>query len=349
MRILKIAALVLFAGILISVWRMSAILNLDNQFTANDQGECTLVEGLAGAEDITIDSRSGLAYIATDERRSYLTLGKNGAEKGALWVTDLNAENPMPVAIQTDYPDAFHPHGISLVYEDEQKFLLVINHVSTESHQIDVFELVGQSQAKLVDSIRFPELISPNDLHAISRDMFYITNDHGAPRQTLGEKFEDTFRLAKANVLHYNKGEVTEIIDGLYMANGIVVSSDKSKLYVAESSGEVISVYQQDQPNSWVKDREFFLDVLPDNLELDQNGNLLVASHVSALYFLMHTFDETVDSPSMAHRVDVVTGEAEVIYADDGKTFSGASVAAEYKQHLLIGSVFDSYVDCVKN
>lgn len=349
MKILKIAALVLLAGILVSVWRMSAVLNLDSKFIANNQGECTLVDGFAGAEDITIDKRSGLAYIATDERRSYLTIGTNSENNGTLWVADLNSEDPRPKAIQTNYPEIFHPHGISLVYEGSQTFLLVINHVRTDSHQVDVFELLGSSKAEFVESISFPDLVSPNDLHATARDTFYITNDHSSPRQTIEEKLEDAFRLARANVLYYSNGEVSEIIDGLQMANGIVLSPDNSELYVAESSGEVISVYRQDQASSWVKDREFFLDVLPDNLELDQNGSLLVASHVSALYFLMHTFDETVDSPSVAHRVDVVTGKAEVIYADDGQLLSGASVAAEYKQHLLIGSVFDSYVHCIKN
>lgn len=356
MKIIKrlfISTFVLALGfVAISSWRMSPVFNFD--YVASDQSydQCRSiegVEGLVGAEDITIDHASGLAYIGTDERRSYLTTGKNTEHNGALWVSDLNQSPAIPVQIETDYPDVFHPHGIALLKQDSKDFLFVVNHTTTTDHQIDVFELTGRTSAKLINSISFPELVSPNDLYPISTSKFYVTNDHGAPRQTIAEKLEDAWQLANADIVLYDNGEVRRIISDLALANGILVSEDEKTLFVAESTREKISRFTLDD-GQWTRSASYSLEVMPDNLEWDENGNILTASHPQALQFLKHTFDASVTSPSIAHRIDPNTGATEVLYENDGLTLSGSSVAASYKNQLLIGSVFEPrYIHCTQD
>lgn len=349
MNILKLALALLVLIIAVCIWRMSPLLNFDYATTSPNPDNCVGIDGPIGAEDITIDQSNGIAYLAADDRRAYLTVGSRAPENGALWSINLEGDSLKASRINADYPAIFHPHGISLLKEGEKQFLFVINHPSTTEHQIDIFELTDPNSAKLVESIRFPELTSPNDLHAVSRTSFYITNDHNSPRQTLGEKVEDFFRLASTNVLFYNNGDVSEVIDDLYMANGIVTNTNQTTLFVSESTGERISVYGRDDTSgqNWKLEKQIPLNVMPDNLEWGSDGKLLVASHPKALDFLLHTFDESVDAPSIAHSVDIVSGEAETIYADDGSTLSGSSVAASYKDQLLIGSVFEpKFVHC---
>lgn len=350
MNILKIVLALVLLVTAICVWRMAPLLNLDHASKVEVEDQmCVAIESPPGAEDITIDQDSGLAYLATDDRRAYLTKGSRAPENGALWSLDLEKESPRLSPINANYPEVFHPHGISLLKEGGRSYLFVINHPSTTEHQIDVFELTGPRTANHLESITFPELISPNDLHAVSRNRFFITNDHSSPRQTLGEKIEDFLRLAETNVLFYDNGSVIEVIDDLYMANGVVTNAEQTALYVAESTGERISVYTRENIESqdWKLDKQISLNVMPDNLEWSKDGKLLVASHPKALDFLLHTFNESVLAPSIAHSMDVETGAVKTIYADDGNTLSGSSVAASYGNQLLIGSVFESkYIHC---
>lgn len=349
MNILKIIISVLVLTVLICAWRMFPLLNLDYSSAANDGVACVALGGPAGAEDLTIDQSTGLAYIAADDRRAYITRGDRPSENGALWSLNLEDENAALVRINANYPEVFHPHGVSLLQEGGKDYLFVVNHPSTTEHQVDIFEITSPSTATLLESITFPELISPNDLHAVSRNAFYISNDHSSPRQTLGEKVEDFFRLAATNVLFYDNGEVNEVLDDLYMANGVVANSDQTKLIVAESTAERLAVYKRDSadPLAWKLEKHISLNVMPDNLEWSADGKIIVASHPKALDFLIHSFDETAIAPSVAHKVDLETGSAEAIYSDDGNILSGSSVAASYKDQLLIGSVFEEkYVHC---
>lgn len=328
---------------------MFPLLNLDYAGTANDGKACVALDGPAGPEDLTIDQSKGLAYIAADDRRAYITRGDRPSENGSLWSLNLEDEGAELVRINANYPEIFHPHGISLLKENGKDYLFVVNHPSTTEHHVDIFEITSPSTATLLESITFPELISPNDLHAVSRNSFYISNDHSSPRQTLGEKVEDFFRLAATNILFYDNGKVYEVLDDLYMANGVVTNADQTKLVVAESTAERLAVCKRDNANTpdWKLEKHIPLNVMPDNLEWSADGKIIVASHPKALDFLIHSFDETAIAPSVAHEVDLVTGSAKTIYADDGNALSGSSVAASYKGQLLVGSVFEEkYVHC---
>ncbi|KZY64876.1 MULTISPECIES: SMP-30/gluconolactonase/LRE family protein [unclassified Oleiphilus] len=346
MNILKLVLFIFLITIAVFVWRSWPIMNLGYDIANVNTDYCAPVAIEAGPEDITVDLATGEAFIATDARRDYLKYGTAPQTPGAIWVKDLNSDNPPPVKIEANYPEAFHPHGISLLKENGKRYLFVVNHPSTTFHQIDIFELESSHKATLLKSVTSDLFISPNDIFATSLNEFYVTNDHGAPRHTPQEKVEDFFRLANSNVVHYKDGKATIALDDLYMANGITIDED-GKIYVAESTGLQITQYSKDTDESWKATQRYDLEVIVDNLEWSDTGKLLVASHQSALYFLMHTFEHSNHSPSIAHEIDTVSGEINLLYMSDGAQLSGASVAAQYKDSLLIGSVFEEhYLHC---
>jgi len=347
MNILKSLLILLAVFIAVVFWRSHSIVNLGYSSTEINTEHCTVKTGLTGAEDITIDQSRGIAYLATDERQHYLKYGSNIDKNGLLWTLDLTNKHAPPVAIAADYPQHFHPHGISLLNEDGQDYLFVVNHITTLDHQIDVFKVISPTQATLINSIQSSLLVSPNDVHALSLDHLFVTNDHGSPRHTIGEKLEDLFRLAKGNLVELKQGESSVIIEELYMANGVTTSADDKVLYVAESTGRRIGAYMQNEDGQWHVDNYIEINAMPDNLEWDTDGNLLVASHPKALDFSIHTLDTSIPSGSIAHKIDVETGVATVVYSDHGEQLSGSSVLARHEDTYLIGSVFeDKILDC---
>jgi hypothetical protein len=341
-KIVGVTIVLLIGAIAIRVIPISGIA-LDLEEVA--QGQCEIIPSAPGAEDITIDKEANLAFVASDDRRAYLLNGQNSAINGALWTLDLNKPDTQLKEIEIDVDFPFHPHGISLFKTPAgEKLLYVINHISTTEHEVDVFLWLGENKAGLIQRIRFPELISPNDLHVVGRHQFYVTNDHGSPRHTIGEKLEDFLVLPLANVLFYDQGEVTIAVDSLYYANGVITSNDQSRLFVAESSGRQISAFSRSsEAEPWHLDRVYPLETMPDNLEQDEQGRLLTGGHPKAFDFMAHSFNGDYLSPSEVVRVDVNASELTVdrLYLNLGDELSGSSVAASHKGELLIGSVFE--------
>lgn len=330
------------AAVAIIIYRIAPTLHLSETITDFNNDVCRVVPSAAGAEDITIDGSKDLAFFAADERRQYIKRGVNVDQNGTLWSLDLANKDSSPLQIQTDFKGIFHPHGIALFTDTEDKsFMYVVNHVSTTAHEINVFELTSPTQANFVTTHSFPELTSPNDLYVVDHHTFYVTNDHKSARHTLGEKLEDLLRLPESNVVFFNGTNAQIVIENLYMANGIILNSDNSKLYVAESTANQISAFQIDQQGRWDPTNTFPLSFMPDNLEWDDAGNLLTAGHPKAIDFMLHTFDEEQLAPSIASRINVQTGEVETLYKNIGDDLSASSVAAIHENQMLIGSVFE--------
>ena len=353
MKIIKLLsiAVILFIGIILI--RSLPGAGITREIEEISWGECEALPSAPGPEDLTIDRELELAFIASDDRRAYLTSGDAPTENGALWTLDVSSPNSEIQAIDVDIDFVFHPHGISLYQTPEgERYLYVVNHVTTEEHTVDVFKWLGDNKASLVERISFPEMISPNDLHVVGKQQFYITNDHGSPRNTVGEKLEAFGRLPFANILFYDAGEVSVAIDGLYYANGVILSPDQSRLFVSETSSRRISEFTRNpDTQNWEYKSSVDVGTLPDNLEFDEQGRLLTGAHPKVFDFLAHSMDADSIAPSEVIRVDInqESPEAEILYLNDGSQISASSVAAVYGNQMLIGGVFDDkIVRCIK-
>ena len=310
-------------------------------------GSCRLVRGPVGPEDITIHPRTGLAYVSASDRRA---VDAGRPVPGGIYVYDLNAEAPVPVNLTPHADASFQPHGISLwVGKDGRDVLFVVNHPAgatvPRANTVEIFDLSGSAlvhRATLVD----PLLVMPNDLVAVGVDRFYLTNTHRHPPGTM-QTVETYLQLPGAQVLFYGEGGFRPVLDDVIIPNGINVSPDGRTLYVASTSGRVLRMYDRDPATDRLAFRnEVFLDSGPDNIEVDEQGDLWIGSHPKMLRIDKHRADPAELSPSQVLHV-TKEGKVDEVYLDDGSKVSGASVGAVRGRRLLIGEIFDDgFLDC---
>jgi arylesterase/paraoxonase len=323
------------------LWASGAFKPIEPHFA----GTCREVGGIVGPEDITIHPRTGVAYISGYNRRA--APGEPG--RGAIYAYDLEDPRPRVVNLTPDIDADFRPHGIYLhVDEKAGDVLYVINHAGGE-HTIEVFDLsAGHLHER--KTIRDPLVVSPNDVAAAGRDLLYVTNDHGYPEGFM-RTIEEFGRLAVSNVVYFDGSRFSVAADGIAYANGINLSPDGRKVYVASPTGLAVHVYDRDPDSgelSFVESIDAGSGV--DNIEVDADGNLWIGSHPKLLRFTAHAKDPNELSPSQVLRISREPEGGYVVsevYLNEGDQLSASSVAAVRGKRLLIGGIFDArFLDC---
>jgi arylesterase / paraoxonase len=309
---------------------------------------------IAGPEDITIDQLTGTAFISADDRR--VNMNQPGSIRGGLFVMNLNDSILSLREISPAHIDDFHPHGISLWREpDGRMFLFVINHrQATPAHVVERFEWKNDSLIHL-ESFTNPELMtSPNDLVAVGERSFYVTNDHYYAKRGLGRTLEDYLQRSIAFVNYFDGTSFKQVAEGIAYPNGISLSSDHTKIIVAATTGRKVLVYDRNlSTGDLILNYTIAVDTGVDNIEVDEQGALWIGCHPQLLKFAGHAADERKFSPSQVLKLTPNTSgqyTAEEIFLNDGTSYSGSSVAAVYKNTMLIGSVFEkSILICTLN
>lgn len=306
------------------------------------QGEVMKVNlPIAGPEDITIDRDSGIAFISCDDRR---TNQKNpGSVNGGIFIMNMNdntgaIRNATPVDL-TD----FHPHGISLFKTTEGRTILfAISHRTADpTHVVERFEWRGDSLIHL-ETISGPELMtSPNDLAAIGERNFYVTNDHFYSEPGIGRTLEEYLQRSISYVNYFDGTTFRKVAENIAYANGIQVSPDKQVVYVASVTGRKVLVFDRASNNDLKKRKEIPVMTGADNIELDENGDVLIGCHPQMLKFVAHAKDPANFSPSQIIRINSKDFSVEELFLNDGTEYSGSTVAAPYRGVYLVGSVFE--------
>jgi arylesterase/paraoxonase len=302
-------------------------------------GPCQVVDGLLGSEDITIDRRTGMAFISSCDFRAMSRAGN--VPRGAIYGYDLTAADPVLTEFTKDFPHEFNPHGIGLFQGPDGIRLFVINHRS-DGHFVEVFDYQG---GKLVyrQSIHDELMRSPNDLCPVDEERFYVTNDHGWA-SGLGRTLEDFLQLPLADVLYYDGKKFIQVADGLRYANGVAASADGKRLYVGETVGRKLRVYDRQENGRLNEGYIVDLDTGVDNIELDENGDLWIGAHPKLLTYVRYAGDPARKAPCQILRVSLLPDEGFLAveeHVTDGSDLSGSSVGAVYRDMLLIGSVMD--------
>ena len=306
---------------------------------------------VSGPEDITLDTSLGLAFISADDRRA--NQKTPGSVNGAILVMRLDdgtrAMKDVTPPVMTD----FHPHGISpWVSPEGRRFLFAISHRAKEYiHAVERFEWRNDSLVHLESIVDMERMTSPNDLVATGERTFYVTNDHYYGREGIGKTLEDYLQRAISFVNHYDGKSFRQVASGIAYANGINMSSDGSKVYVAATTGRKLLTYRRDASSGSLSPiGETDLETGVDNIEFDERGDLWIGCHPQLLRFVAHAKDGKNRSPSqvlhLRHRKE---GGYEVkeVFLNDGKEYSGSTVAAVLRDRMLIGSVFEPEIlDC---
>ena len=305
------------------------------------KAECRAISGVLSSEDITIDPKTGMAFISSADRRTKWS-NSSHVQKGAIYGLDLKARGPELVNLTADFSKEFNPHGIGLWIGENVKSLFVVNH-RQHGHFVEIFDFQDN---KLIhrESIEGALMHSPNDVIPVGPGAFYVTNDHGNTSE-LGRLVEEYLQLARSLVLYYDGNNFRTVVDGLAYANGINLSPDGKTVYVAATVGQEVCVYDRDKDSGDLTLRHTIdLGTGPDNIEVDERGKLWIGCHPRLLTFVKYSKDPQELSPSQVLKVTVQEPKSytsDEIYLNKGEPLSGSSVAAVFGDTMLIGSVFD--------
>ena len=208
------------------------------------------------------------------------------------------------------------------------------------------FSLAAQVALTLARTVTAPHFVSLNDVTGSGQEAFYVTNDHGR-KGPGGHLLEDASMIGRASVVYFDGTSARTVADKLRYANGITLTPDGQRVFVAETTGYQIRSYVR-QPNGDLRpsDPPLFVDTSPDNFSIDDRGNLLLAGHPSPLQFLRHARSAAQPAPSEVVQLSILSGASgpasvQRIYREPGKLLSASSVAVAHGAHLLIGGVFD--------
>jgi len=309
-------------------------------------GECTPITGVVGPEDITIHPETKVAYISASDWRA-ATQGQPA--KGAIYAYDMKSQTPQLLNLTPGASPYFHPHGISLLHDKNgQDALFVVNHQKGKN-SIEIYDLKG-GRLSHRKTISDPMLISPNDLVAVGRDRFYVSNDHRFGAGIM-QRLEDFLQLKLSGVVYYNGSRFIEAASGIGYANGINVSADGKILYLCSVTEGVLHIYNRNIASGKLTPRqEIDLGTGVDNIEMDPAGGLWIGAHAQLYKFLQHAKNASKLSPSQVlHLIPLADGSYDIqeVYLNKGEEISASSVAAVYDKRLLIGAVFDpKFLDC---
>jgi arylesterase/paraoxonase len=310
---------------------------IENQFS----GEVLRSIPIAGVEDITVDSEAGFAvFIAYD--RAAERAGQS--VEGQVYYLDLREEPFEAVPLLQNFDRPFLPHGISLISVDSSRHrLFVVNHDGGE--YIEVFDLFHGDSLVHRKSLEDELIYAPNDIVATGPETFYFTNDTYFGN-TVGKYLENYLGLQLCETVFYDGSAYRVVASDHSYANGINYDPARELLYVAGVRDFSIKVYRC-QENGGLQ----FLETIDcgtgvDNIEIDPDGTVWVGCHPNMIAVDRYLKGKADQSPSEIIRIDyrkLNDYDLETIYLNDGNELSASTVAAPYRNLLLVGSVSDDH------
>ena len=281
-----------------------------------------------------------MAFISTCDFRALAE--ERDAAPGAIYKFEI-PELVGPINISGDFQSELNPHGLGLYrYTDGALRLFVVNH----THSGSKIELFDYQDGKLAHrrTVSGQLLFSPNDVAPVGPNQFYATNDHGSVSKW-GRIAEDYLRLKRSYVVYYDGRLMRKVAEGLGYANGIAVSADYKRIYVAETTARRVSVYARDLDTGDLTLLERIdMNTGVDNISVAGDGSLWIGAHPKLLTYILHAKKWKRLSPSQViHLTFKEDGRHDIttLYLNNGSEISGSSVAVPYENMMLVGAVND--------
>lgn len=311
-------------------------------------GTCKSIGMQGSAEDVRIDHGTELAYLSYLDRRAVMA---GQAVNGTVMLIDLRAEEPHLRAALTSEPPDFRPHGMSL-YTPRYgtRKLFVVSHPASGDHRVEIFEQTRAGTFAPVRTVKHPWMTSPNAILAVGPRQFYVLNDSGATTST--ERFEEAVLRRGLSTLLYFDGQAMKVVaTGLKTPAGLAGSHDGRSVYVSDTLGERLLVFARNIVTGNLRRTESIsMGSAPDNITIDQYGDLWIAAHPKLLALMRAFRDPDVRAPTQVFKFSPAASEKERLtemFMDTGERISAGSVAAVHGNRMLIGSVTEpKLLDC---
>lgn len=300
---------------------------------------CESIEVAPGPEDIEIDHETGIAYIAATNRRIV-----DRHPRGAIFMLDLNDPNSMPVEILGQDPADFYSHGISLWRGPEGNLrLFAINHPEA-GEAVEIFDVEADGRLIHTETIKAPEMLALNDLVAVGPRQFYATNDQKY-KEGIGAALELFLGLPLGELIYFDGEQADTVASGFAFANGVNTSLDGDQVYVTETIGRKLAIFDRDKASGALdKRKNYGLGTGADNIDVARDGAIYIGAHPKLLAFTQHASDAETVSPSQVVKFDPVTGDYESVYVSQDGELNGSATGAFWNDTLLVGGVFDSHI-----
>lgn len=293
---------------------------------------------IAGVEDMTVDEDDNFAIFISYDRAAERDGKPN---KNGIYFLDLNKNTLEPKLLSQK---ALKPHGISLIQLDSNHHkLFVINHDQGES--IEVFDLYHRDSLVHEKTLKHELIFSPNDIVAISENKFYFTNDRFYDSK-IRILIENYLGLAKCKTVYFDGKNYRSVNNDIAYANGINYDKKRNRMYIASPRGFLIKVFERTENGDLNYLESIDCKTGVDNIEFDKDGNLWVGCHPNLLAFKAYQNKKKEIAPSEIIKIsyDETAGyTVNSIYMNDGTTISTSTVAAIYKNWMLIGNVMDDH------
>ncbi|XP_078355304.1 serum paraoxonase/arylesterase 2-like, partial [Oculina patagonica] len=187
-----------------------------------------------GSEDLAL-LPDGLVFVSSGLRYK---LGMSydpvlDTRDSKLMTFDMNkpSQDPVELTLKNFNRTGFNPHGIS-VYRDPSSgtvSLFVVNH-RPDAQAIEIFDFERDTHSLIHRRSVVDELIwSPNNLHAVGPDSFYVTNDNYFHYDSTLLRVLHSFFLHQwhqDNIVFYDGFKAIEAIGGID-TNGITMDKDE--------------------------------------------------------------------------------------------------------------------------
>jgi hypothetical protein len=213
-------------------------------------------------------------------------------------------------------------------------------------------------------------LVNPNGLAFVDSNNYLVTS-HSKYENELLFKLQFLGLVNGGVVSHFGPGNTSIIADSIPFANGVVPSKDGKLLFVASTLGLYINVYKIiKQENGRLEFRyldKIFVDVMPDNLNLDsETDNIFVTGVINPVELITYLAVPGIPKKeqNVAFRVvrikfennsenrDEYEFKTETVLEHDGNIHRMATVAAPHSKlnRVLIGFLFtDEVLNCKLN
>ena len=204
----------------------------------------------------------------------------------------------------------YEPGTNGLTYDSEGR-LVACEH---GDRRVSRLEADGKTKTTLANKYNGKRLNSPNDLvYKSNGDLYFTDPPYGLPKQMNDPAREldfcGVYRLSK-------DGKLTLLTKEITRPNGIALSPDEKKLYVASSDPDkAIWMVYDVQPDGTIANGKVFFDAtawakekrpgLPDGMKVDKDGNIFATGPGGVLVFSpdgkhLGTFDTGVPTANVA-------------------------------------------------
>lgn len=301
-------------------------------------GSCTPISDMPGPEDIQIDPAQRRAFVSSYDRRA------KGARRGAIMAFSI--DDPLAEDAWRDRTDGapveFEPLGLYFYVGDDVRRLFVVN---AAAKTVELFDVDDNGDLKHLESFSERRLTSPNDVVAVGPRAFYVTNDIEPGRASLLDRLRFQFRIRSGRVLYFDGVSWRIAAEDLSFANGIAVSPDGARLYVAETAASALRIYDRDIVNGALAlQKTVAMGAAVDNINIDRHGSLWIGAHPKQQQLASYIRNPDEKLPSLVLRYDDHAGGQPLpraIYADDGTEISASTSAAKLGSTLLIGALLE--------